>query len=645
MIKLKKMTVLLFTISFLLIWACSCSTRVEARTSSAEPTIQNKSTESITETSVNSSGEVDEEQSQSLDKAVQYLIGRMDETVGDLYIYKDFGVNQNHFAAKGKISSSGHESLVYNMDENYQKDTASGSSCIKCRIGTSAGSWGGWLFINGTLPKGKTEPVPVWGDVAGCAMDLSGAVKLTFMARGETGGERVEFFTGGLGRSGETGRATSSYPDSAAKISTGVIKLSNTWKEYTINLEGKDLSSVGCGFGFVVAGSSKGDVVFYLDDICFRGNVVSIDTPRFIASYETSVEERADSKYIANAAFSYDNALCAMAFTSVGEQERARLILDAFVYAIENDRYPGSKVRNAYAYGNPHSFPGWGGYARLPGFYEDGKYCEDAYQVGTNIGNTSYVVLALLKYYNKYGGEKYLDTAGAIMDSTLQYCADDSGCGYFAGYDGWPESGDVKRFTYKSTEHNIDVYAACSALYEITHDKKYSDAASSALRFIDTMYDKTMGIFWSGTTEDGVTANKSNIVLDVQIWSVLALKDSAGPYMDCVQYAIDNLKTRSGGYAFSQSDVSDGYWLEGTAFCALLFKQLEMNTQAEDAFYAIEAAELVSGGLPAVSDSKSLDTGFYLSTGEKWQYYDEPHIAPVAWYILALENDNPYNLH
>jgi len=483
----------------------------------------------------------------------------------------------------------------------------------------------------------------VWGDVDGCTLDLSGANKLTFMARGAAGGEQVEFFVGGLGRSGETGKATTEYPDSTSKRTTGVITLTDTWQQYTIDLAGANLTSIGCGFGFVVtagnnrsAAADSGEVVFYLDNICFRGDIISEDTPRFIASYET------ENQYIKNAAFSYDNALCAMAFTALGEQQRARLILDAFIYAMANDRYATDRVRNAYVYGSPCSFPGWGGTTRLPGFMMDGAYYEDQYQVGSNLGNTSFVALAMLKYYARYGGEVYLQTAQALAQFALDHWADADGDGFFAGYDGWPENGVVDTFAYKSVEHNLDFYAVCSALYAITGNEQYQTALQSILRLLDSMYDQEQSFFWSGTTEDGVSPNTSNIVLDVQVWSALALGDADAPYRDSVRYAAENLQTPDGGYAFSAVDKDGGYWLEGTAFTALALKQVGMDAQADAALRAVMAAQLASGGLPAVYGAASVNTGFDLFTGEPWLYSDDPHIAPVAWYILAALNDNPY---
>lgn len=577
------------------------------------------------------------------ERALLYLKSRMDDVAENLYVYRNFAADENRFVAKGLFSSAGQSDLVYPMDENWTVNPASGDSCIRCRVRIGSGNWGGWMFINGMLKEGEMVPVPVWGDVDGCAMDLSGATALTFMARGEKGGERVEFFMGGLGRSGETGIPETEYPDSTAKISTGVVTLTDTWEQYVIDLSDADLTSIGCGFGFAVAGdwnipAADGGVSFFLDDVRYEGAAVFADTPRFIASYET------DNLYLRNAAFSYDNALCALAFIAAGEKERSRLILDAFVGAIQNDRYAPNRVRNAYVYGDPSGFPGWGGATRLPGFYLDGVFCEDRYQAGSNLGNTSFVALALLNFYVRYGGDVYLETARTIVDYARSAWADPAGDGFFAGYDGWPENGTVYTFTYKSTEHNIDFYAACTALYRITGDEAYREAAQSALRFLSGMYDAEAGLFWTGTTEDGVTPNTGNIVLDVQVWSALALGGEAAPYTASISYATENFRTPGGGYAFSQGYRDGGYWLEGTAFTALALRQSDRNEDADAALAAVEAAQLPSGGLPAVAGAETLDTGFLLFTGEPWLYGTDPHIAPVAWYIMATLNFNPYGV-
>jgi hypothetical protein len=33
------------------------------------------------------------------------------------------------------------------------------------------------------------------------------------------------------------------------------------------------------------------------------------------------------------------------------------------------------------------------------------------------------------------------------------------------------------------------------------------------------MYDETVGVFFTGTTGDGITPSRDNIVLDAQVWA------------------------------------------------------------------------------------------------------------------------------
>jgi hypothetical protein len=53
--------------------------------------------------------------------------------------------------------------------------------------------------------------------------------------------------------------------------------------------------------------------------------------------------------------------------------------------------------------------------------------------------------------------------------------------------------------------------------------------------------------------------------------------------------------------------------------------------------------QLASGALPAAT-VEALDTGFSLFTGDPWRYGDNLHIAPVAWYVMAVNDFNPYEV-
>ena len=99
-----------------------------------------------------------------------------------------------------------------------------------------------------------------WGKQPG--RSLIGARKLTFWAKGETGNEIVEFKTGGI-----RGRK---YEDSFEK-SLGRIKLSQSWKQYEIDLADLDLSNVIGAFTWVASRDANPDgLTFHLKDIYFE---------------------------------------------------------------------------------------------------------------------------------------------------------------------------------------------------------------------------------------------------------------------------------------------------------------------------------------------------------------------------------------
>jgi hypothetical protein len=92
--------------------------------------------------------------------------------------------------------------------------------------------------------------------------NLQGAQKLTFWAKGEKGGERIEEFkVGGIG---------GDFPDSDSAV-MGPVILTNQWRQYTLDLRGKDLSYMSGGFSW----STSVDVnpescLFYLDNIQYE---------------------------------------------------------------------------------------------------------------------------------------------------------------------------------------------------------------------------------------------------------------------------------------------------------------------------------------------------------------------------------------
>ena len=150
------------------------------------------------------------------------------------------------FAPSGYMGNS----AAVKMNEASTEKPHSGKTCLKVEY-TAKDNWAGVAW---------QDPANDWGDKAGGA-NLTGATKLTFWARGEKGGESVAFLCGLIGKE------KAFFDTAQAKLP--VTGLTKEWKQYTIDLTGKDLSRIKTGFGWTLAGSGE-PITFYLDDIRYE---------------------------------------------------------------------------------------------------------------------------------------------------------------------------------------------------------------------------------------------------------------------------------------------------------------------------------------------------------------------------------------
>lgn len=101
---------------------------------------------------------------------------------------------------------------------------------------------------------------PHWAGWEG--YNLTGAHHVVFWVRGEKGGERIEKF--------KVGGARETISDSDA-ASAGPFTLTTEWEQHSIDLHGKDLSSINTGFYWEVNLEHNPEgVTFYLDEIKFE---------------------------------------------------------------------------------------------------------------------------------------------------------------------------------------------------------------------------------------------------------------------------------------------------------------------------------------------------------------------------------------
>jgi hypothetical protein len=500
------------------------------------------------------------------------------------------------------------------------------------------------MFVNGVLKAGESQPAPGFPGDSDAGLDLSGTARLVFYAKGETGKERVEFFMGGLGWNGPF--KSTKFPDSTQKVSMGVVSLASEWRQYQIDLAGRDLSRIGCGFAWVTNNTNNpglAAVQFSLDDIHYE-----FDQPRkipiFLPSY--AVASDINEAKINNFAYLYDNAVAAMALSYAGQHARARQIADAIVYALNNDRfYSDGRLRNAYSSGDPQGFQGGlpsraKGSARLPGFYDlsSQQWHEDFYAVSSSTGNLAWAVIALCEVYqNAPEHRDYLRAAGKIGDFILTL-KDDKG-GFTGGYEGW--DGKQGQATYKSTEHNIDLITAYGLLAKLTHERKYVEATAWAKAFVLSMYDAEKHCFFTGTTADGVTASKDILPLDSNTWAILALGGDFKDGAKVMAFVEDNMRVGA-GYDFNTD--KDGVWFEGTAQVALAYKQIGYSRKYEEILSYLRANSLPDGSITA-ADREGVTTGFIVSgTAMPSTYSKRPHIGATAWLALAEMGRNPFTI-
>jgi hypothetical protein len=156
------------------------------------------------------------------------------------------GMAHSPFISSGYM---GNTSAIV-MNPKSSVDPHGGKYSLQVEYKASKG-WGGVVW---------QDPANDWGTAAG-GLNLTGAKKLTFWARGAKGGEVVSFLFGLIG-------AGKPNHDSASG-SLSNVTLTKQWKPYSISLAGKNMTDIITGFAWTAA--SKGQpVTFYLNDISYQ---------------------------------------------------------------------------------------------------------------------------------------------------------------------------------------------------------------------------------------------------------------------------------------------------------------------------------------------------------------------------------------
>jgi hypothetical protein len=171
----------------------------------------------------------------------------------EFIVYSDVQAQDNHYLPSGWMGD--YSDLKLNSQ--HIATPHSGKTCIEFTYLPNKSQSRGWAGVYWQNPANN------WGTEKG-GFNLSGMSKLTFWARGKKGGEIIKkFIVGGI---------KENYPDSAF-IELGPVILTDKWRQFTINLAGRDLNYISGGFGWATDLEANPEGwTFYLDDIKYEAD-------------------------------------------------------------------------------------------------------------------------------------------------------------------------------------------------------------------------------------------------------------------------------------------------------------------------------------------------------------------------------------
>jgi len=171
----------------------------------------------------------------------------------EFVVFLDKNAKDNHFIPSGWMGDYGD----IKMNDQSADNPHGGTTGIQFIYSAKKSQNQGWAGVYWQNPSNN------WGNKKG-GFDLTGMTKLTFWARGAKGDEVIQkVMVGGI---------KGTYPDTVS-VEIGPIELTDAWKQYTVNLVGKDLSYVNGGFGWTTTADLNPEgATFYIDDIKFEAD-------------------------------------------------------------------------------------------------------------------------------------------------------------------------------------------------------------------------------------------------------------------------------------------------------------------------------------------------------------------------------------
>lgn len=208
---------------------------------------------------------------------------------------------------------------------------------------------------------------------------------------------------------------------------------------------------------------------------------------------------------------------------------------------------------------------------------------------------------------------------------------------------------DDQQLTFRSVEHNLDVYAALAYFGYLTGEIKYQCAALFIRYWLNAYgWDDGTGHFMRGENDPVAT-------MDVNPWGVLALGirgEGDRDLMRGLDWALMNCRTTHAweGHwdphpqltgtvdGFDFNDDCDVVWVEGTESMALALHLAGQDSLAQ--YFHYQMARLFyptnDGGLPYATNAGTI------AADDPDRSTTYPSVAATAWFIFKEFNYNPF---
>lgn len=201
-------------------------------------------------------------------------------------------------------------------------------------------------------------------------------------------------------------------------------------------------------------------------------------------------------------------------------------------------------------------------------------------------------------------------------------------------------------------EHNLDAYVAFNEFGKVNQSLEWKDKADHLYNFIMHLWDSRNAHFWPGMNLKTKEISKSELYLDNQTWSLLALDEKTLSRLDPESALELNcevfLKNENNLFGFMDSKPANRpsphsfIWSEGTIGHLMAMKKIEKINNKEilcekkSAEYFIET----------VKKMKQSDGGIAYSTATHHpDFSNASSVAGTAWLYFAMKKINPFEIN